>query len=181
MVNESVQGLQAQIAPDEVRVYYVESELGKSPAGRADFPAKILELPSDHIEAMVHQFSKRRSDEMFARLVEEPRMWFLDTLPLSWLFIGPVSPEVDAVAAPYSSVLADLVGLWLADLGPESDAMRKEFKPYDGPPGFETLIVRPYLGGFQILDGLHRAFGLGINGATELSCYVGVMPGAQRK
>ena len=176
-----MQALKALTAPSDVHAYYVECELAKNPDRRTDFPEKIRDLPPDHIEAMVHQFSKKGNDRMFDRLVEDSRTWSLDRLPLGWLFIPPVTPEVDAVAELYSSVLADLVGLWLADLGPESDAMRREFRPYQGPPGFETVICRPHLGGFQIIDGVHRAFGLGINGATELSCYVGVLPGRGRK
>jgi hypothetical protein len=176
-----VQALKAQIAPGEVRAYYVESELAKDASRRSEFPARIRDLPSDHIEAMVHQFSTQRKNEMFRRLVEEKRIWYVDQLSLSWLFIGRVNPRVDAIADVYSSVLADLVGLWLADLGPESDAMRKEFQPYEGPPGFETLICRPHLGGFEVMDDVHRAFGLGIKGATEFNCYVGVLTGPPKK
>jgi hypothetical protein len=167
------------VSTDEVRASYVDSELSKDPARRSNLPDRITDLPSSQIEELVKALSTERNNEMFRRLVFDGRSWRLTSAPTSSFLILAINAKVNWVLDKSSGRLDLLASLWQTGPRAEQEALRAEFRPYDGPPEPRRLVCVPhYRDSLRIVDGAHTAIGLAVSGKLSLATYVGDLPRA---
>ena len=165
---------------NEVMMYYAQSELEKPvgestycPDDQAKFDRMIAGLSAHELAALVRSLSSYRSNQMYLRLTEEPRVWHRAEIAVEKLFLPRIDDRVEAALAALSRTLDRVVSCLLDDTCPEGGHLRAEFKDDGRPVLHQSLIVLEQAAGFGIIDGSHRAVILTGRGRRVFSCYIG--------
>lgn len=164
------------VAPREVRQYYARWELEKREYEGSGLRRDLNTISDDELATLLRELSRIRQNEMADLLLAINRRWIAAQVATSDLRTGHVNGRVNAVIDRVAGRISELAHIWNEDKGPDGEALRQEFRRFQGPAESERVICVPDHGSIiRVADGIHRAVGLAVNGKSALDCYIGTV------